>query len=644
MNFSRHPFSYVTAVFIAGVIAAKFSPIPNHVLLVSLILSTTFLLVLGRKFDLKSIYSAILLNAFFFVGAFSLNNKNPELFLIPSEKVGLIMNVDEIEGRGEFWRKSICSVVGVVDSVELTMYNERILMNVLDPTIEVGDQLYVKTELINIENKNNPGEFNVESFWKNKGIYRSCFAFENQIRKLGEIEIPWYKRVPSKLRNYFGGILENHLQGDALALAKALVLGDKELLSADVKASFSNAGAMHVLAVSGLHVGILLMIIQFVLKRFKWFVSNRWVIYLSLITIWMYAGITNFSPSVVRASFMFSLLSLGRLYSKQYSSINILFFTAFILLLFEPNFLFDIGFQLSYLAMIGIFMFYDSILKLIYVKNKFLLKIWQGTVVGISAQLLTLPLTLFFFHQFPNYFAFTNIGIMALAGIVLSGSMLLFVVRWVPYLSSVIGISLGFCFMLLLSFVQFVEGMPGAVASGFSLSVVVVIILYLLILLYFLFGKNQQVVLTIGLVVFLVFGYIQFNRYQNLTKNELVIFNSNQFTSIIKVGNQAVCLYYSHKLRPKHLRYIVGGYSKVRPALVSYQKLERGMTTVSVGGKVIKIEKHKYGVFFYFKGKTILVRFRGMLNPRDEWTIVDMPNLSIEGDMMLSDGAVAFEI
>lgn len=625
--------------------AVKFSPITNLVLFISFVSSVIVLIALSRRLSWKKAYSSILFCAFFFVGAFTFNNRNPELFLLPSSEVGLIVNVDEIEADNGFWRKSVCSIVGVVDSAKITKYDEQILMNILDPTIESGDQLYVKSDLDMIENKNNPGEFNVESFWNNKGIYRSSFAFDHMIRKIGEVEIPWYKKYPAQLRQYFGGILEDHLEGDVLALAKALVLGDKELLSADVKASFSNAGAMHVLAVSGLHVGILLLIIQFVLGLFKRFISNYWIVLVSLIVIWIYAAITDFSPSVVRASFMFSLLSLGRLYSKQYSSINILFFTAFILLLFRPNFLFDIGFQLSYLAMIGIFMFYDPLVKLIYFKNQWIRKVWQGTVVGISAQLLTVPLTLFFFHQFPNYFMLTNVGIMVLSGLVLSGALVLFSLKWVPLISKYLGLILGLSFFALLTFVQFIEGLPGAVATGFTLPLIVVVILYLLILLYFLFGERNRVMVAISLSVFLVFGYVQFDRYNNFTKDELIIFNSHQFTSLIKVGDQAVCLYYSHYKRPKHLKFLIGGYSKVRPALVSFQKLERGMTTVELGGRNIKIEKHKYGVFFYFQGKTILVRFRGMLKPRKEWMIVDMPNL--EGKdyhLNLKDGAVSFDI
>lgn len=643
VNFSKLPFVYITSLFIGGIVAVKFFPIENVTLFLACVISLIIAWLFSVKFTRKDFSSSFVLIPFFFLGAVSFNNAVPEFDQLHPSEFGLLINVDEIDTNAKNWRKSLCTVVGAVDSVKVEKRDEQVLLYVLDPTVEQGDQLFVYSELVNIENRGNPGEFDAVSYWNNQGVYRNGFIAEHEIKRVGFIEIPWYKKFPSDCRRYLSDVLSEHLNGNTLGLAKALVLGDKELLTSEVKASFSNSGAMHVLAVSGLHVGIILMIVQFVLGRFNRFLSKSYVIILSVLVIWIYAAVTDFSPSVIRASFMFSLLSLARLFSKEVNSTNVLFFTAFVMLLIEPNLIFNLGFQLSYLAMLGIFTLYEPIYKLLFIQNKPLNWLWKGTVVGVSAQLLTVPLTLYYFHQFPNYFALTNIGIMVLAGTVLSVALVLFSVHWFGYLSSFFGVVLGVCFTALLWFVQLVESIPGAVATGFTLSIVVVIAIYLIVIILFLFKKNRAVIYAGIALVMVLFISIQYSRYENLTSNEMVFFNTKQFTSVVKVGDEAVCFYVSNQKRPKHLTHVIGGYAKTKPASMSFHRLEIGMTTMELGGRKLKIERMENGLYFYFGGKTIAVRFRASFPVREEWKVVDMPYLSPNDyHESLSEGAVTF--
>lgn len=644
MNFSRLPFMYLTSLFIGGIVAVKFFPIDNLTIFIACVVSILFAALFSMKLPRKDVRSSWSLIPFFFIGAISFNNAVPEMDQLHPSEFGLMINVDEIVTESGYWRKSICTVVGSVDSVKLEKRNEQVLLYFLEPTIKTGDQLFVYTELDFIENRNNPGEFDAEAYWNNQGIYRSGFVSEHQIKRVGFVDIPWYRKIPSDCRLYLSNILAEHLKGDELALAKALVLGDKELLTTEVKSSFSNSGAMHVLAVSGLHVGIILMIVQFVLGRFKFLFSKKYAVLISVLVIWAYAAITDFSPSVVRASFMFSMLTLASLSSKQMNSINVLFFTAFVMLLIQPHLIFNIGFQLSYLAMIGIFTLYDPIVKLIYIKNKWLNKIWEGTVIGISAQLLTVPLTLHYFHQFPNYFALTNVGVMVLAGTVLSAALMLFALNWFTFLANLIGVFLGFCFSVLLWFVQFVEGIPGAVATGFTMSVFVLLAIYFVLFVLLLFKSHRKLVYISGGLMLLLFTSLQYSRYKNLSSEEMVFFNSKQFTSVVKVGNEAVCFYVSNEKRPKHLKHMVGGYLKVKPASISYHRLEMGMTTLTLGGRKLKIERFNEGLYFYFNGKVVVVRLRANFPVREEWKIVDMPYLMHNDyNECLSEGAVIFD-
>ena len=151
--------------------------------------------------------------------------------------------------------------------------------------------------------------------------------------------------------------------------------------------------------------------------------------------MWFYALITGMSPSVSRAVFMFSCLAFAQISGRSFNRINILFFSAFVLLLTNPFLLYDLGFQLSYMAMLGIFLFYDKLSSLLMPSNKILKWIWEGTCIGVSAQLTTIPIVLFNFHIFPNYFVITNIGMMFFAGAVLSTSISLVSIFWFGFFS-----------------------------------------------------------------------------------------------------------------------------------------------------------------------------------------------------------------
>mgnify|MGYP002151983814 CR=1 FL=1 len=232
-------------------------------------------------------------------------------------------------------------------------------------------------------------------------------------------------------------------------------------------------------------------------------------------------------PSVLRASFMFSLLAIGMITGKKTNSMNILFFSAFVMLAIDPLLIYTIGFQLSYLAMVGILTVYKPVSRIFFIRNKWLRKIWEGTAVGIAAQLFTVPFTLYYFHQFPNYFAVTNIGMMLFSGLVLGIGMLLFTVQWWPLAGKIVGILLAVCLSGMLFFVQFIDSLPGSVSLGFTPSFALVTLLYgagILAVVYKLEERLPVVSLTVLLILFTV---VQYSRYTNLYANENILFNDS---------------------------------------------------------------------------------------------------------------------
>ena len=560
--------------------------------LVSLLLNISLSKLKNEFF--KNCRVGFLFTAIFFTGGAIISLVRTESKSI-KKGTSVLVSVDEIASKDKEWRKAICTVNSILTKDSVVNHKESVLLFFNSTQVLEGDVLLVQTDLETIENKKNPGEFDVKSFWNNKDIYQIGFVGEDDYKLVKTITDPWWGKWNSIIRQFLTDKLRLILKGESLGVGVALLLGDKQLLSQEVRSSFSNAGAMHVLAVSGLHVGIVLFILMNILGRFSRFISTKYAVVISILVIWIYAGITGFSPSVLRASFMFSVLAIAQLTGRNKSSMNVLFFSAFVLLMFNPLWIYDIGFQLSYLAMIGIFMLYEPIFKLFYFRNKWATKIWQGTAVGFAAQLITSPLTLYYFHQFPNYFILTNLGMMVFAGAILGLGLLFFAVSWSNLLAFLAGNLLKVGLIVMVIFVQWIDGIPFAVATGFQMSFMVLFLIYFLFISYVLVSSEY---LKKGIVVSLIiaFLFIHFQRYQNYKVNEMVVFNSGDFALSVKNNDQIICFHTAKKERVKKVESLLKDYNLVRTGKINFVFLEDGLTKTTFNDEDYEIHTDKYGV------------------------------------------------
>jgi competence protein ComEC len=314
--------------------------------------------------------------------------------------------------------------------------------------LEPGTRLNIKSTFIPVQGPMNPHEFNYKEFLARKNIYYTCFAGQ------GDVEIAGHAQDFSLI--YFGSeikkrILETFtapaLDKEASQLCSALLTGYDDEISPETINAFAHSGTLHVLSVSGLHTGILYTVLVFVLGIID---RNKKYRLLQLIVItlvlWGFVFITGFSPPVLRAAIMLNLIATGRFYYSYAShhGLNILAVSAFIILVFDPLLIMDAGFLLSYFAVAGILLFEPPITRLVGSRYWIVNKTWQLTSVSLAAQISTLPITLFLFHQFPVWFVFSNliviplcIGLMALA--------FLFLVK-LTFLAPLINLSSAFIF------------------------------------------------------------------------------------------------------------------------------------------------------------------------------------------------------
>ena len=339
----------------------------------------------------------------------------------------------------------------------------------LSAMLKYGDRILFHAFINVVESPKNPYQFDYKQFLKYQGITHQSYLSAESWQVLTHDKSGFFYHIHQvragriqQIKTYFKGEAE---QG----VAMALLLGFKEELSEDIRTAYAETGAIHVLAVSGLHVGIIAMILRWLLLHFHW--RRKWIkLLLMILPLWMYALLTGFSPSVIRATVMFSLLVIGLEIGKQPSTYNVLAASALVLLFINPYFLFSVGFQLSYAAVVGIVYFQPKIAVWLLPKNRIIHYFWQLTTVSIAATLGTLPFSLYYFHQFPVWFWLSSAVVIPAAAVILSVGILFFTIGAVPFLGVFIGQALEWIIWLMNSIIGLIHALPFSLIEGLWLS------------------------------------------------------------------------------------------------------------------------------------------------------------------------------
>lgn len=339
--------------------------------------------------------------------------------------------------------------------------------------IKYGDLLYVLGRPQETSPPANPGEFDYRGYLIYNRIYHQQFVGD-EFGVIGHESSNWFVTKANHLRAESVKILSAVITDDrARGITLALVLGVKDDLQDDVIQAFSATGAMHVLAVSGLHVGIIYAIVFLLLKKVG--LSNKkyqwWLAILSMLVLWAYALLTGLSPSVLRAVTMFSFIAIGRALSRNTNIYNTLAASALALLLYNPYLIMSVGFQLSYLAVFGIVYIQPKLYQLFETEHWLLDKIWAITCVSIAAQLATAPLSILYFHQFPTYFLLSNLFIIPAAFVILVSGLLLLATSAIAVIAGALGWLVTQFIVAVNGLVFLVSQLPGSTMDGIYLSI-----------------------------------------------------------------------------------------------------------------------------------------------------------------------------
>lgn len=398
-------------------------------------------------------------------------NSSPEK---KAEKIRLQIDIKAIGGYNTPSKNGTGSLLVYLEDTE----NNR--------SVQYGDLLKIRGKILPIPSSRNPHAFDYKKYLYYKNIHYQTFIKNKQWQILKARQGSPIMQVILDWRQQLLQILELHIpQKEELAIASALLLGYKSELTAELKSAYSESGAVHVLAVSGLHVGIISTFLLFILNRiFPSFSYWKWVkLSIIIVFIWLFALLSGFSPSVQRAAMMFSILHLGKTLQRDVSIYNALGIAAFFILIGDPYALFDVGFQFSFLAVFGIVFFTPKIIRWWSPNNSLGFWVWKIIVVGVSAQLMVFPLSLYYFHQMPVYFWLTGIFVIPFAALILKLGIALFLCSYVSnFLAGFLGDALYSIIAFQNQLIEWIRALPFHVLEGIWLDRIDVVIFYIVIL------------------------------------------------------------------------------------------------------------------------------------------------------------------
>lgn len=402
--------------------------------------------------------------------------------------------------------------------------------------LHYGDLIAIPAPIREVTPPLNPEEFDYRAYLERKGITGQVYLKDDDWLDLQTNDANPIYAFSYRFRDVLLASLQRSgLSDDEFGVAAAILLGYDDYLADEVRKNYVAAGSMHILCVSGMHVGIIFLLASFLLgflNRKKWQKTLKQLLLLAL--IWFYALIAGLSPSILRASLMISFVIVGDIIRRKGFIINSIAASAFILLCINPNNLFEIGFLLSYAAVMGIVVLQKPIYNLLYVKNKLLDKAWEITAVALAAQIATIPFTLFFFNQFTTYFWLSNLFMTPISFIVVISGMVLLLVSWIPYVNTLVGYLVWGAVYVMNWVVAKIESIPYSIVKGLYVNdfEFAMLLLALLLLMLTFMLRKRRLFIAMMTAVLVVVASVTIRLYSSGQQQGMTAFSLRNHTAI----------------------------------------------------------------------------------------------------------------
>lgn len=494
--------------------------------------------------------------------------------------------------------------IALLHTIDQENATGRILLNIRKDSLihnfEIGDRLKINGILYKNTTQKNPNQFDYQKHLDNKQIYAQLYADLDEIKISSDTKKDiWY--YASKLRTR---IIENldksNFHKEELNVAVALILGQQQDISLDIIRDYQYAGAVHILSVSGLHIGFILLFVTFILKPLPNSKRGSFVkLIVTLLSLSLFGILAGLAPSVLRSVTMFSFVAIGLFLRRSVNIYHTLLISILLILLFQPSFLFDVGFQLSYIALFFIIWLQPLLAMLWTPKKKIQKYIWNILTVSFAAQIGTLPLSIYYFHQFPGLFFVTNLIVIPLLGFIMSLGVLVMVFalfNWVPfYPAKALEVSIYYLDKIINKIASF----ESLIIKDIPLNTSLLITGYLVLIAIIIWIKNpnfKSLTFVLFTIAALQISCIQ-TKWEVQNQVEFVVLNIKRNTLLLERNGFSTTLYANDSLLK---------VSKKNNLISSY---------LSGNFSTLKYKKRLQNTI-YFKGTKILILDSTMVYPK----------------------------
>lgn len=444
-------------------------------------------------------------------------------------------------------------------------------------SLEPGTDIVFAGKIKEVAESANPMTFDFKSYLYYRKIhYQTLIKETTDYQILSYDNLPFVYLIAHKARAKLLEVLKHYvLENQKYAVASAMMLGYRNQLDSDLYQKFTNSGAVHVLAVSGLHVGIVCSIFYFALSFWKG-KSNRVKITKFIIlfmVVWSYAIMSGAAPAVVRASMMFTILMVGHFWFDYFKIYNVMAFSALLMLIVNPYLLYQASFQFSFVSLGSIVFFQPIIGKLVQPQSPIMKFVWNMSNIAIAAQVLVFPITVYFFHKFPSYFIITGIFAVPAALVILYLGLGLFIFHFLAYpIAAFIGYFVNLMLNIFIGLIHYIDAMPLSNIEGIWISIFEMMILYVLLfsLMAYVFSRSKRGLMGVGIATCLFVFSMGYTHYEASNKYTLIVYDSYKGSLIDIVANKNIYTFQSEKLEGQDLSYVAKNYRD----FTKYQKLD----------------------------------------------------------------------
>lgn len=549
LNFSVIKLSLCT---LAGILLGNYFSLQVKEVILLLLLGTVvfgFSFFRARRMFLPdAFFGAATMGLFTFIGITAAtlhkpsNNLNHYIHYSNENKVELITaEVHEVLKPGLYQDKYIIKT----RQLNNTPTTGKLLLNVTRDSSSInlspGEIIQIAGDVTSINTPLNPYQFNYSDYMENLGVLRQMNVKQEAVLQTGE-GVSGLRQAAGSLREQIIRNIRQYSFGqDELAIIQALLLGQRQEISQEIYSNYAAAGVIHILAVSGLHVGIILLLLNRLLQPMDRLPKGKlFKALLLLLLLWGFALLAGLSPSIVRAVSMFSFVAIGMQLNRRTSVLNTLFISLLLLLLINPSYISQVGFQLSYAAVFSIVLIQPHLFALYKGENRFAKYFWGILTVTVAAQIGVLPLSLYYFHQFPGLFFLTNLLILPFLGIILGAGIIVLLLAAAGLLPEILAKAFGWMIGALNEVVAFIAAREDFIFENISFSLLLCIVSYLVVTGFILLLKKISYSRIIYFLVSIVLlQMVFFSEKLTAQSSEAVVFHKSRNTAIgIKNGRQ----------------------------------------------------------------------------------------------------------